>query len=54
MVADAHDVITQEQSLVPRLYQKGLKGIASIDYPNWPGILFDNRNMYKTTLFHDR
>ncbi len=54
MVADAHDVITKEQSLILRLHQKGLKGIALLDHSNWPRLLFDNRNMYKATLFHDR
>ena len=51
MVADAHDVITKEQPLIVRLHQKGLKCIASIDRPNWPEILFDNRNMYNARSF---
>src|SRR5690349_20662525 len=54
VVPDAHDVIANKRSIILGLPQNDLKGISGIEHPRWPGILIDNRNMHKATLFHDR
>jgi hypothetical protein len=48
----AHDIIAEKRYVMLDFSQKNLKGISGINYSTRFGILVDNRNMHKATLFH--